>query len=206
MNVYTESSSGTLAAATPANVDFIVREYRWAELIIKNTGGTNALGTVAVSKSPAGTLYGAVTAIGTAVGSLAAGASAVVALPLGCDTLRVTLTSASGSIELRAGDDVAIEKGAFVDADTAIVLRADFNSADAAGATITVEGALQAPGMQLHGGEQADTIVLRPESLVGDTQVFGPQGRREFMQVFRTPRLRVPQSIMVDGPCCRRGR
>ena len=87
-----------------------------------------------------------------------------------------TVTSSTGSVELRAGDDVTIEKGAFVDADTSIILRSDYNSADDEGASITVEGALQAPGMQLHGGEQADTIVLRPESLVGDTQVFGHGG------------------------------
>ena len=48
-------------------------------------------------------------------------------------------------------------------------------------------------------------IQIRFRPRLGDAPFFGPQGRREFMQVFRTPRLRVPQSIMVDGPSCRKG-
>jgi type VI secretion system protein ImpL len=53
--------------------------------------------------------------------------------------------------------------------------------------------------------ESAGLIQIRFRPRLGDAPFFGPQGRREFMQVFRSPRLRVPQSIMVDGPGCRRG-
>jgi len=53
--------------------------------------------------------------------------------------------------------------------------------------------------------ESAGIIQIRFRPRLGDAPFFGPQGRREFMQVFRTQRLRVPQSIMVDGPSCRRG-
>lgn len=54
--------------------------------------------------------------------------------------------------------------------------------------------------------ERAGIIQIRFRPRLGDAPFFGPQGRREFMQVFRNPRLRVPQSIMVDGPSgCRRG-
>lgn len=54
--------------------------------------------------------------------------------------------------------------------------------------------------------EGAGILQIRFRPRLGDSPFFGPQGRREFMQVFRNPRLRVPQSIMVDGPGCRRGR
>jgi len=53
--------------------------------------------------------------------------------------------------------------------------------------------------------ESAGIIQIRFRPRLGDAPFFGPQGRREFLQVFRNPRLRVPQSIMVDGPGCRRG-
>jgi type VI secretion system protein ImpL len=53
--------------------------------------------------------------------------------------------------------------------------------------------------------ESAGLIQVRFRPRLGDTPFYGLQGRREFMQVFRNPRLRVPQSIMVDGPGCRRG-
>jgi type VI secretion system protein ImpL len=53
--------------------------------------------------------------------------------------------------------------------------------------------------------ENAGIIQIRFRPRLGDAPFFGPQGRREFMQVFRNPRLRVPQAIMVDGPGCKRG-
>jgi type VI secretion system protein ImpL len=53
--------------------------------------------------------------------------------------------------------------------------------------------------------EGVGVIQIRFRPRLGDTPFYGPQGRREFMQVFRNPRLRVPQSIMVDGPGCKRG-
>ncbi|MCA9704770.1 MAG: type VI secretion system membrane subunit TssM [Myxococcales bacterium] len=48
----------------------------------------------------------------------------------------------------------------------------------------------------------AGLIQIRFRSKSGDSPFFGPRGTRDFMQVYRTKRLRVPQSIMAEGPGC----
>lgn len=90
--------TGTLAAATPVALTFDTATASRLSLVIKNTGGSNAIGTVKVEKSPTGVLYGEDVNLGTAIGSLAAGASVLVELAYcSFDFLRVTLTSADGS-------------------------------------------------------------------------------------------------------------
>jgi type VI secretion system protein ImpL len=54
--------------------------------------------------------------------------------------------------------------------------------------------------------ERAGIIQVRFRPRLGDSPFFGPNGSREFLQVFRNPRLAVPRSIMVDGPPCGGGR
>ncbi|MEM9461492.1 MAG: type VI secretion system membrane subunit TssM [Myxococcota bacterium] len=48
----------------------------------------------------------------------------------------------------------------------------------------------------------AGLIQIRFRAKTGDSPFFGPRGTREFLKIFRTKRLRVPKSIMVDGPGC----
>lgn len=54
--------------------------------------------------------------------------------------------------------------------------------------------------------EEAGLINIRFRPRSSDSPFFGPNGSREFMQVFRTKRLRVPGSIMVEGPGCGRSK
>jgi hypothetical protein len=112
--------TGTLAAGVAADVDIPTLGASRLAIVVKNTGGSNAIGTVALLKSPRGGLFeppvflttiasrdaprvgmstSAATPAATAlIGSLAVGASALVELTdLMCQTVRLTLTSASGS-------------------------------------------------------------------------------------------------------------
>lgn len=104
-------ATGTLAAGTPASVDVAVGTHPTASaftLVIKNTGGANAIGTVAIAKSPAGNLF--VTDSTITVSSIAAGASALVEIQQSAAAVvRVTMTSASGTtyaVEARAASVV----------------------------------------------------------------------------------------------------
>lgn len=91
-------ATGTLAAGTPANVDFEVGNSRRLTIIIENTGVTNALTTTVVKKSADGTNFGTDSALGTAIGSIAASGSSLVELTdVAFKTLRLTLTSTSGT-------------------------------------------------------------------------------------------------------------
>jgi len=90
--------TGTLAAATPADVDFDVSNSRRVCLIIENTGVTNALNTTVVKVSADGTNFGTNTAAGTAIGSIAASGIALFEISdVAFKTLRLTLTSTSGT-------------------------------------------------------------------------------------------------------------
>lgn len=94
---FSESKTVALAAGEATDTDFDVSAYRRVMIVCRNTGA-NAIGTAAVSLSPAGTYFSAVSPVGTAVGSTASGASSkLVDLPVAAKTLRVTLTSSSGS-------------------------------------------------------------------------------------------------------------
>lgn len=94
---FSESKTVALAAGEATDTDFDVSAYRRVMIVFRNTGA-NAIGTAAVSLSPAGTYFSAVSPVGTAVGSTASGASSkLVDLPVAAKTLRVTLTSSSGS-------------------------------------------------------------------------------------------------------------
>lgn len=103
--VVAASPSGTLAAGVATDVDLAVRGASRVTVVLKNTGGSNAIGTVVVQKSPLGALFGTDAALGAAIGAVAAGAAALIELdgaPL--ETLRLTLTSAGGTtyaIEVR---------------------------------------------------------------------------------------------------------
>jgi hypothetical protein len=90
--------TGTLAAGVAADVDIPTLGASRLAIVVKNTGGSNAIGTVALLKSPRGGLFVQDAAATALIGSLAVGASALVELTdLMCQTVRLTLTSASGS-------------------------------------------------------------------------------------------------------------
>ncbi len=50
--------------------------------------------------------------------------------------------------------------------------------------------------------ENAGLVQIRFRPKGGTSPFFGPQGTRDFLKVFRSKSLRVPRSIMVDGPGC----
>lgn len=52
------------------------------------------------------------------------------------------------------------------------------------------------------GDERAGLVQIRFRPSSGTSPFFGPQGSRDFLKVFRSKALRVPRSIMVDGPGC----
>ncbi|MCA9651282.1 MAG: type VI secretion system membrane subunit TssM [Myxococcales bacterium] len=54
--------------------------------------------------------------------------------------------------------------------------------------------------------EGAGLIQVRFRPRSSDSPFFGPNGSREFLEVFRTKRLRVPTSIMVEGSGCGRSK
>lgn len=67
-------------------------------LVIGNAGGSNAIDTVLIEKSPLGNKYGPDTAYGTAIGSIAANTNALAQISAkGFTKVRVTLTSSSGT-------------------------------------------------------------------------------------------------------------
>jgi hypothetical protein len=77
----------------------------------------------------------------------------------------------SGSVRLLAGDDVRLAAGSAVEAAQQLIVRGDAGSADAAGTTILLEGALAAQLVSVFGGADADSVTLSPESLAGYTRV-----------------------------------
>lgn len=96
MNFNAETQTKTLAAATPVNFDFGALGARRARIVIRNTGA-QSITAVAVGVSPAGTYFGDITPVTSAVGTIAASSSAMIDVPVCGTTLRVTLTSTSGS-------------------------------------------------------------------------------------------------------------
>jgi hypothetical protein len=101
-----ETRAASLTAATATNVDFDTKGGRSIALTIENTGA-NAIGTVEVWKSVRGTKFAQDTALTAAIGSIAAaGVSLVELTDCSFATLRLRMTSASGStysVEFRAG-------------------------------------------------------------------------------------------------------
>lgn len=94
----TETKTGTCAAATPQNFDFDVDGYTRVRLTMTNTGDTNAIGTTKIYVSLDGTNFTELSSMSTLIGSVADGAtSKLVDMPVAAKTLRVELTSTSGS-------------------------------------------------------------------------------------------------------------
>lgn len=92
------TTTGTLAAAEAGTFDIPCDGYSRLTIVLKNTGGSNAIGTTSLLVSMDGTTFAALAPIGTAVGSLATSGTAVIALGnLTAHTVRVSLTSSSGS-------------------------------------------------------------------------------------------------------------
>lgn len=99
-------TSGTINAGGSADVDIDTSGAKSLCIIIKNTGGTNAITSVTVKKSPLGTLFATDSALGTAIGSIAANTVAPVIelTDVAFQKLRLTLASTSGttfSVEVR---------------------------------------------------------------------------------------------------------
>ena len=101
----------------------------------------------------------------------------------------ITVDSEQGSVRLLAGDDLHIEAGAVIRGATFVELQGDWQgdefgndpapghvNVDDAGGTITVDGTIETPLINIFGADDDDIIILNPESLVGDTFVFGRDG------------------------------
>lgn len=100
------TDSGTIDAGVPKVLDVIdMGGAKSVTIVIKNTGGSNAINSTVVEYSPLGDEYAADTALGVAIGSAAAGAKKLLqGADLSFQKLRITLNSTSGTtykIELR---------------------------------------------------------------------------------------------------------
>jgi len=98
----------------------------------------------------------------------------------------VTLSASTGSVVLRAGDNLFIEEGAIIRAATTVELFGDYSDADpdlGIGATIDPRGEITAMSVEIYGGADGDVIDLRHLSVGatvsggggGDT-LIGPDG------------------------------
>jgi hypothetical protein len=93
----TQTFTGTLAAETPTELVLGVNTYRHAEILISNTGGTNAINSVSLSTSPVGERFAPRTDIAAAIASIEPGASKVISLPVSCHSVKLAIESEVGT-------------------------------------------------------------------------------------------------------------
>ncbi|MCJ8339821.1 MAG: LEPR-XLL domain-containing protein [Pseudomonadales bacterium] len=82
-----------------------------------------------------------------------------------------TVEANLGSITLNAGDDLIVEQGASLKANTSLVLNTDLGNADSEAATVALYGKLSAVEIQINTGAGNDQVLLDVQQLTGDTVV-----------------------------------
>jgi hypothetical protein len=87
----------TLAAGVAQDVDLPIEGARNWVVIVKNTGGANAVTAATVARSPLGTLFGPATALSTGIPLAAGDALEILGDAEPVTTLRLRLTSTSGT-------------------------------------------------------------------------------------------------------------
>ena len=92
------SATATLVAATPLAIDIPINGCSNWQIILRNTGATNAVTAATIATSSLGTLFSAAASITTGI-PLAAVTSlgAIVGSSQPCLTARLTLSSTSGT-------------------------------------------------------------------------------------------------------------
>jgi hypothetical protein len=123
-----------------------------------NSGGevnVSAAGQVDINENVVGNTNVTITAIDTA----ATGEDLNVAM-------NVNVTSTTGNVDLRAGDNLTVGVGSTISAPMGtVVLQGDFGNADTFGTTITIDGVLDALiSATARGNDDDDTIILRNNS------------------------------------------
>lgn len=94
----------TLAAGTPQSVDVPVNGAQNWVIVVKNTGATSAITTMTVASSPLGSTFEDATSITSGIPIAAGGALAIRGANEPVTTVRVTLTSTSGTtVTVEAG-------------------------------------------------------------------------------------------------------
>lgn len=71
-----------------------------------------------------------------------------------------SITSASGTVTLRAGDDVTLTGTSFVSAASSLDIAVDVGDADVAGASLTIAARLSATAITLTGGDDNDSYLI----------------------------------------------
>lgn len=95
LSVY--ETSGDLAAATPTTVDVPISGAKNWRVIVKNTGDTNAITALTYALSPLGTLFGPAHSAPAGIPLAHGDTLEIEGQNEPCKTLRLTLTSTSGS-------------------------------------------------------------------------------------------------------------
>ena len=94
----------TLAAGTPQSVDVPVNGAQNWVIVVKNTGGANAITAMTVASSPLGSLFETATSVTSGIPIAAGDALAIRGANEPATTVRATLTSTSGTtVSVEAG-------------------------------------------------------------------------------------------------------
>ncbi|HHU63567.1 MAG TPA: hypothetical protein GXZ32_05095, partial [Clostridiales bacterium] len=103
----------------------------------------------------------------------------------------VSITSSSGAVTLRAGDDIVIHPGSTIRAAGRVILFADYGNADAGmGSTVYIRGSITAQRLQIEGNNDNDVFYIATGSITCPVYVYGMGGSNLFVvkaQDFSSP-------------------
>ncbi|MBW6493254.1 MAG: hypothetical protein K0B16_01635 [Burkholderiaceae bacterium] len=115
-------------------------------------------------------------------------------------------TSGGGDVLLQAGDNVHLQAGSTITSGRHLKVHSgygDTGNVDATGTTLLVEGTLASNEIELAGERQADTITLRPDSLLGHVRVLGDTdglaGGDDIIIVDHLPTMTALRDRLDDG-------